>query len=160
MSSASIMTEIGHCQNQINALSMEILKLKEKIESQEFIHRSFITKQEYYRSELADKNAKKNKVSIYQNKVVVSHRFQERTNDTMNMGKVNAMMGQLDAINTKLKSETKQHIDRLGQLEQNLRNANSQLSQLQTEYQNALATEEAERQRAEEERLRHLQNKR
>lgn len=158
MSSASIYAEMMNCQNQINSLHVEIQQLEEKIDSQEYIHNSFTNIQEYYYQELLDKYNKKSNVDTHQSKVVLSQRFQEKTNDLMSSNKKNDLMGRLESISAKLKDETQQHIDKLEQLQQNLFDTKNRMSQLQIDYHNALAAEEAERRRAvERERLRQMQ---
>jgi hypothetical protein len=132
--------------------------LEDKIESQEYVHRALFSKQEYYHSELSDKYTRRDSVNIHQGKVILSQRFQEKTDDTMNAAKDRVLNERLDNISTTLKAEMQQHINRLDTLRRELSNANSRLLQLQTDYRSALDAEEAERRRAEEERLRQLQN--
>ena len=148
MSSSAIYTQIISCQERISALEESIRLLQATIEEQEHVLSVAQNMGSIFLDECDDKQQKQQNVSGYTDSVVLSSRANDVADVEFGADKHNLTYEQVENANKAMKAEIDTQIELLEQQENELRQARELLDRLKIDYRNALAAEEAERQRA------------
>ena len=148
MSSSAIHAQIVSCQETKSVLEESIRLLQATIEEQEHVLSVAQNMGSIFLDESDDKQQKRQNVSGYTDSVVLSSRANDVADLEFGADKLNLTYEQVENANKAMKAEIDAQIELLGQQENELRQARELLNQLNIDYRNALAAEEAERQRA------------
>lgn len=147
MSSYYISTQIAECDRKILALQQEIAKLENKIELQEDAAAKLVYRSNDFLDEYSHKSSQKNNVDSYAGTSVLASRFKTKSDEYISACAQNNLWEKCNMLKESIKKETQSQMDDLQRLEMELRACRTRLEQLHRDYQNALAQEEAQRQR-------------
>ena len=147
MSSVAIYTQIMSCQETISVLEESIRLIQATIEEQEHVLSVAQNLGSIFLDECDDKQQKQQNVFGYTESVVLSSRMNDVADVEFGANKQSLTYKQVENANKAMKAEIATQIRLLQQQESNLKQARKLLNQLNIDYRNALAAEEAERQR-------------
>lgn len=147
MSSAGIYANIQSCQAQISGLSAAIVKQKHKIEKQDYAYTSCRTKSGNFLDELNCRIEKTQIINAYQTVAVFSTRYQDKTNAILSKTNLHRYAETVEYTISAMYRELNDNYTLLESMERQLQALEGNLAGLRSDYNRALAQEEAERQR-------------
>lgn len=147
-SSSYYQAEINSCFAQIQACQQQLAQEQEKLSNNEFVYDNFRTEKAAYIEQIQARRARSKNIENLSSKSKFANKYARNSKDLFFGNKYATNMRNLDDLDSSLKSSVLATENRVQELQTSLRNLETNISTLTSQYHDALRREEEERQAA------------